>query len=155
MKRSFFVAAIFAILLFSISCDRIEYIKINGENLYQITDEYFPTIENLEPPHLLRIDRTELIGSEIYRVQWNNRAMIATQYPAKNSIHHYYVVLPNAFGLPGSPELRRGGKRCMEMKDSVLTGDDVVLGPLTQRQRDSVISVHRIDTAGMQVIDFN
>lgn len=155
MKRSFFVAAIFAILLFLTSCVRIENIKINDEDLYQITDEYLPFPDKLEPPHLLRIDRTELIGSEIYRVQWNNRAMIATQYPAKNSIHHYYVVLPNAYGLPGSPELRRGGKRCMEMRDSVLTGHDVVLGPLTRRQRDSVISVHRIDTAGMQVIDFN
>ena len=134
MKRSFFVAAIFAILLFSISCDRIEYIKINGENLYQITDEYFPTIENLEPPHLLEMIEGGLVGSEIYRVQWNDRTLIATQYPDKNTIHNYFIILP---------------------KDSVLTGHDVKLGPLTQRQRDSVISVHRIDTAGMQVIDFN
>lgn len=134
MKQVFSVNIIWGILLFCTSCDRVENIKINDQYLYRFTDAYFPTIEDLEPPHLLEIKGGGFVCSEIYRVQWNDRTLIATQYPDKNTIHNYFIILP---------------------KDSVLTGHDVKLGPLTRRQRDSVISVHRIDTAGMQVIDFN
>ena len=132
MKRILFFTG--CIALFSTSCMRIEHICIDGEALYRITDEYFPSLEEIEPPHLLEMKGGGVVGSEIYRVQWNNHAIIATQYSKKETVHNYYMIIP---------------------KDSVLTGHDVQLGPLTERQRDSVLRSRHIDTIGMQVIDFN
>ncbi len=136
MKRSFFVAVIFEGLLCCTSCDRTEYIKINGQELYQITDAYIATIDNFvgQPPYLIET-KGAYVCSEIYRVQWSDRALIATQYPAKSPVHRYFILLP---------------------RDTVvLTGNDIKLGPLTQRQRDSVLCVHKIDTTRMEAIDFN
>jgi len=136
MKRSFFAAVIFGSLLCSASCDRVEYIKINGQELYRFTNVYIATIDNIveEPPYVIETEGT-YICSEIYRVQWNDRALVATQYPEKSPVHRYFILLP---------------------RDTVvLTGNDIKLGPLTQRQRDSVLLLHKIDTVGMEAIDFN
>ena len=122
-------------LVLCVSCERHERLAMKGTDEYQVTNEYLPLPDKLEPPYLYNIGW--LLLGEIYHIEWNDRAIIATRHPAKEPFHEYYVIYA---------------------RDSILTGSsrtDIVSGPLTERQRDSVLSLYRIDLSGMKTLDFN
>lgn len=107
---------------------------MKGTDRYVATDEYIPLVDRQEPPFLYY--NGWFFRGEIYNIRWDDRSIIATKYPKKNSYHEYYVIYA-----------------C----DSILVGNgsDILVGPLTKEQKDSIIAARSIDLSKMKEIDFN